>query len=74
MRNDFEWLSNKRDGLGSVRYEFLRKARKQGIKVTERRYGSMSANLERLCEWLDWDSDEEDDDVYEEEDDEEVII
>lgn len=29
----------------------------------------MSANLERLCEWLDWDSDEEDDDVCEEEDD-----
>jgi hypothetical protein len=29
----------------------------------------MSANLERLCEWLDWDSDEEFDDVYEEEDD-----
>jgi hypothetical protein len=29
----------------------------------------MSANLERLCEWLDWDSDEEDDDTYEEEDD-----
>jgi hypothetical protein len=38
----------------------------------------MSANLERLCEWLDWDSDEEFDDVYDEEDDEdddeEVII
>ena len=29
----------------------------------------MSANLERLCEWFDWDSDEEFDDVYEEEDD-----
>ena len=29
----------------------------------------MSANFERLCEWLDWDSDEEFDDVYEEEDD-----
>lgn len=31
----------------------------------------MSANLERLCEWLDWDSDEEFDDVYDEEDDDE---
>ena len=29
----------------------------------------MSANLERLCEWLDWDSDEEFDNTYEEEDD-----
>ena len=34
----------------------------------------MSTNLERLCEWLDWDSDEEFDDVYEEDDDEEVTI
>lgn len=33
-----------------------------------------SANLERLCEWLDWDSDEEFDDVYEEDDDEEEVI
>ena len=32
----------------------------------------MSANLERLCEWLDWDSDEEFDDAYEEEDDDDV--
>jgi hypothetical protein len=74
MRNDFEWLSNKRDGLGSVRYEFLQKARKQGITETRKGSITMSANLERLCEWLDWDSDEEFDDVYEEEDDEEVII
>jgi hypothetical protein len=34
----------------------------------------MSANLERLCEWLDWDSDEEFDDVYDEEDDDEEVI
>mgnify|MGYP003289605858 CR=1 FL=1 len=33
----------------------------------------MSANLERLCEWLDWDSDEEFDDVYEEDDEEEEV-
>ena len=32
----------------------------------------MSANLERLCEWLDWDSDEEFDDAYEEEEDDDV--
>lgn len=32
----------------------------------------MSANLERLCEWLDWDSDEEFDDTYEEEEDDDV--
>lgn len=32
----------------------------------------MSANLERLCEWLDWDGDEEDDDTYEEEEDDDV--
>lgn len=34
----------------------------------------MSANLERLCEWLDWDSDEEFDDAYDEEDDDEEVI
>ena len=34
----------------------------------------MSANLVRLCEWLDWDSDEEFDDVYEEDDEEEVSV
>ena len=32
----------------------------------------MSANLERLCEWFDWDSDEEFDDAYEEEEDDDV--
>jgi hypothetical protein len=31
----------------------------------------MSANLERLCEWLD--SDEEFDDAYDEEDDDEEV-
>ena len=33
----------------------------------------MSANLERLCEWLDWDSDEEFDDAYEEEEDDDDV-
>lgn len=35
---------------------------------------AMITNLERLCEWLDWDSDEEFDDAYDEEDDDEEVI